>query len=120
MSSFIDKILREAEDSSDDFFQSKHVNKRREIIKKKNMRKRNKSLSELKVGLENVKVAYNNKDWRNDEERYFLTLFSKLHVDNKFYKSKYEEGYCLLNYNNNKECIHDLLTDNFFINYISI
>ena len=34
MNKFIYKILREAEDSSDDFFQSKHINKRKEDLRK--------------------------------------------------------------------------------------
>ena len=40
MNKFIDNILKETEDSSDDFFQSKHVEKRKEDFKKQEEIKR--------------------------------------------------------------------------------
>ena len=58
MSSFINKILREAEDSSDDFFQDKHINKRKEDLK--NMT--NKMKHKFVKGLRNIKEDYKNSN----------------------------------------------------------
>ena len=65
MNSFINSILREAEDSSDDFFQSKHVNKRKENFEKekreryKRFNKEHKDIfDKLSNGLKRIKRAY--------------------------------------------------------------
>ena len=52
---FIDKILKEAEDLSDDFFRSKHINKRnKEFIRSRE----GKMYYKLKNGLKKIKIAY--------------------------------------------------------------
>ena len=120
MNKFIYKILREAEDSSDDFFQSKHLEKRKIDIDNKN----SKILLALKSGLKNVKKAYNNKRWTDEKEELFLKLFSKLRVDNKFYDEEegfYGAGFFLLNNRtNNKLCFYSLYKSVFCINYTHI
>ena len=113
-------VLREAEDSSDDFFQSKHVNKRKGNFEKELDKKVRKTLPKLTKGIEEIKIAYNNKNWSDDKEKMLLELFSKLHVNNKLYKSNYIYGYYLLDSNNKKRCFYDLKSDYFYIDYDSI
>ena len=120
MNKFIDKILREAEDSSDDFFQPKHVEKRKEDFKREFDKKKRGALSKLIKGLEEIKIVYKNKDWKDEKERLFLELFSKLHVDAKFYKSDYRYGYFLSDSNDIKTCFYDLKSNRFWIDYASI
>ena len=115
MSKFIDNILKEAEDSSDDFFQSKHVNKRREELKSYE----NKALAKLKNGLENIKIAYGNKDWKDEKEEAFLKLFSELHVNERHYDD-FEYGYYILDKNNNDVCFYNLKNNIFSISFSSI
>ena len=120
MNRFINKILSEAEDSSDDFFQSKHVNKRNEDIKKKLDDKRSKGPYILTSGLERIKIAYKNEDWKDDKEKLFLELFSELRVRKRLFKNKYYYGFCLLDANNNITCIYDIKLDAFRIDHRSI
>ena len=107
----IDKI-----DVSDAFFQSKHINKREEEFKNR----RKEIISKLDNDLERIKAAYIHKDWQDDKEKTFLKLFSKLHVDEIFFQSKYKYGYYLLDSNNIKRCSYDLKNDDFWIDYDSI
>ena len=120
MNKFINKILREAEDTSDDFFQSKHINKRKEDIKRELDKKKKEALFKLTKGLEEIKTVCNNKDWRNDKEKLFLELFSNLHVDKIFLRNKYAYGYYLSDSNDINRCFYNLKTDYFLIDYDSI
>ena len=61
MNKLISKILKEAEDSSDDFFQSKHVNKRRDNYIKKERTMKRENLKKLESGLKDIKTDYENK-----------------------------------------------------------
>ena len=111
MNKFINKILREAEDSSDDFFQSKHVNKRKEsfeMLKKE-------TISSLAKGLREIRIAYRNDNWSDDKEELFLKLFSKLHVSKNFYDKSYVKGYYLTDDHNNKICFYDLINSRLII-----
>ena len=120
MNKFIYKILREAEDSTDDFFQSKHIEKRKEEFKREFDKKNKEALIKLKTGLREIKAAYNNKDWKNEIEKLFLESFSKLHVDDKSCQYDHRYGYCLLDSNNIRECFYDLKSNYFRIDYDSI
>ena len=118
MNKFINNILKEAEDSSDDFFQSKHIEKRKKDLKKGLEKKKKEAIYKLTKGLEKVKIAYKSKDWKDDKEELFLELFSKLRVDNNIDQNKY--GYILLDSNDIKRCFYNLESDYFWINYASI
>ena len=110
------EIISSDEDFSDDFFQSKHINKRmKELIKRER-----ESLSKLQNGL--IEIRNNCKDgkWRDDKEHLLLELFSKLHVDKKFYKDEYRYGYHLLDSSNFRKCSYDLKNNVFWISYSSI
>ena len=98
MNKFINKILKESEDSSDDFFQSKHINKRREEFENEKLN----TLKELNVGLDKIKEACVNKRWKSKESKLFLKIFSKLHVILVNYDNYYR--YDFLNTNNEKVC----------------
>ena len=95
MNNFANKILREAEDSSDDFFQSKHIEKRKEDFEKELDKKKKEAIYKLAKGLEEIKIAYKNKNWKDEKEQLFLKLFSRLYVDDAFYQDEYRYGYCL-------------------------
>ena len=116
MNDFINKILKEVEDSSDEFFQSKHVNKRKEKAK----RAEREVLVKLKNGIEKIKMSYNNKNWKNEKEELFLKLFSKLHVDSKLYQNEYIYAYFLADSDNKVRCFYDLRSNRFWIDYASI
>ena len=128
MNKSINKILREVEDSSDDFFQSKHVNKRKEDLKKE-LEKNKKEIERTKKtiipklikGIEKIKEAYMSKDWKDDKEKLFLELFSKLRVDDKVYESvinnKYRYGCYLLSKHNLIMCAYDIRYGNFWIDF---
>ena len=120
MSKFINKILKEAEDSSDDFFQSKHVNKRKEEFKSWLKAKKKEVIPKLIKGLEEIKITYRNKDWRDVNEKLFLELFSRLHVDKTFNQDKHRYEYYLLNEYNKRRCFYDLINNEFWIDYYSI
>ena len=121
MNKFINKILSEAEDSSDDFFQSKHVEKRKREFENILNSKKNRVLNKLELGVENIKSAYNNKDWKNEREKLFLELFSKLYIDDDFYQSEDLYGYLLYDDENNSTCcFYDLKDNAFLTDYNSI
>lgn len=71
-------------------------------------------------GLKEIKIVYKNEDWKDKRENLFLELFSKLHVDEKFYHSKFRDGYYLLNENNDRRCLYDFKNDNFWLSYRSV
>ena len=96
MNNLINKILKEAEDSSDDFFQSKHVNKRKKDFRKKEMiknnrliRDANKLIDKLEKGLNVIKIAYDNKKWSSRAEENFLQEFHSLIVNHHIYRHDY-------------------------------
>ena len=117
MSRFINKILREAEDSSDDFFQSKHVNKRIESLRKKLERKRREVVSKIKNGLESLNMIHENNTLKDKKELWFLEAFSKLHIVDVYYNDEYKYGYFLSDSNDIKECFYDLKNNYFYIDY---
>ena len=83
MDKFINKILREAEDSSDDFFQSKHINKRKDEFRKSD---EGKIMLKMKSGISKVSSAYKNRIWESEKEKLFLKLFNRLHVSDEIYR----------------------------------
>lgn len=115
-SKIIDKGLElKIEDSSDDFFKSKHIEKRKQqlIIERTNI------IHKLETGLDKIETAYRNNDGKM-KEKLFLELLSKLHVDKIFYQDEYRNGYFLLDSNNGRKCFYDLKNDYFLIDYLSI
>ena len=112
-------ILIEAEDYSDDFFQSKHIEKRKkDLIKQLEIRKAE-TLSKLQEGLERVRIAYYDRKWEDEKERVFLRLFSELYLWNR--QEQYEYKYYLSNsYSNEVTCIYNIKTMYFWILYRSI
>lgn len=112
---------------SDDFFQSKHLNKRREQhlkeieIKEKVLLKREEKTSYMLInGLKKIRIALNDESWKDEKEKLFLNLFSKFRVSDAIWRNEYVRGYYLINESSIKECICDLNNDYFWINYESI
>lgn len=116
MNKLIDKILKEAEDFSDDFFQSKHVNKRSEEFNKKSQE----ILLKLKSGLNKIKADYDNQNWKDEEERLFLKLFSNLHIDNNIYIKRTAGRYYLLDRKNNNVGHYSLKNNTFYVSHYNI
>lgn len=73
-------IINSAEDSSDAFFKTKHVHRKKEEFNKKKLE----VVYKLINGLEDIKAACKNEEWVNDKEKLFLKLFSKLYVAKRF------------------------------------
>lgn len=113
MKSITDNILSESENSSDAFFQNKHLNKREEEFRSNNIVFFNK----LKDGLQKIKEDYKDKKWKNEYERLFLKMFSKVHIDEEFCDKCY--GYLLSDENSTRKCLYLFKNDRFFINYHS-
>lgn len=99
------KDLIEAQNMEDDsFFQPKTKKRDRES------RKRRKEISsKIKLGLQNINIAYENKNWESKEEKTFLQIFSRFHLDKKDtdYFLKYENG--------ETKCLFDLQNDFFYV-----
>ena len=112
MNKFINKILKEAEDFSDNFFQSKHVNKRKEGFEKQLEIKKREALPKLVSGLNNIRILCKSEDWNDEHEDLFIKLFSTLHVDKKLHKVntgyRIAYGYYLLDKNNTVKCFYDV------------
>lgn len=93
MNRLIDKILNEAKEMNDDpFFQPKNIEERGEERRKEIIKK-------IKLGLQNIRKDYKNKDWDSLEEKLFLKLFSKFYLSinhNKIYdlRSKNDKIMC--------------------------
>ena len=120
MNKLITKMLREAEDSSDDFFRSKHIIKRKKYLERKFARKKRDVYQKLINGLQEIKASYESEAWRDDREKLFLEIFSMLHINNEFYQNEYMYGYYLLDKNFYRECFCNLMSDQFWIDYGSI
>lgn len=105
----MNNILTNCENSSDDFFQSKHIEKRRQ----QSIVERIKIIHELQDGIDKIRTAYENKDWKDEKEKLFLEIFSSLHFDDKFHP---EEGYYLINVNNDAMCRYDSSNNIFCVN----
>lgn len=130
MNKLINNILNKTDDS-DIFFQSKHINKRKEDFAKEQIRdkerieKMKQVLYKLDRGLEIIKIAYYIKEWSSNKEELFLELFSKLHVDDRPYRNNYEYnkafcGFYLINDHNNETCLCDVNNDCFWMFYYAI
>ena len=111
MNKFINKILREAEDSSDDFFQTKHVNKRNKDFKRREIE----VLHELKKGLSKMMITYNNRDWKDEEEKIFLDIFTEFHIDKEIHYSPIYRGYCLLDQFGELAADYNMINNVFWI-----
>ena len=120
MNKIMNNTLNEVENSSDDFFQSKHIYKRKKDFIKEFDKKKKEALYKLTKGLEEIKIAYKSKNWKDEKEKLFLELFSKLCVDKAFYQDEYMYGYYLLDLSDAKICILDLKNDRFWIDFFSI
>ena len=123
MKRFISNILKEAEDFSDDFFQDKHINKRKEDIKRRENEKQQRlSNSNKKVfinlnnGIKEIKRLYRNKIWEDEREQLFLKLFSKLHAVVRYTDYRKRSYGCFLsNKHNKKVCFYDLHESTFWV-----
>lgn len=111
MNKLINKILKEATKDDDPFFQPKDISKRKEEKKKR----QEELLSKIKLGLQNIKVAYENKNSSSESEKLFLKIFSKFHVNEKYDKTW--DGYFLGNKDIKKICLFDLQYHRFWILY---
>ena len=112
--------LSAMEDSSDDFFQSEHINKRKIDIERDIIRRKKESIIKLENGLKKIKISYVNQDWKDEKEHLFLEFFSKLDVDKAFYQDEYMYGYFLSDSDDNRKCFYNLKSDRFWIDYDSI
>ena len=128
MSRFINKILREVDNSPDDFFQSKHIKRRKEQFKKSEdmkLRESKIALEKLRSGMRKILISYRNKDWESEEEEMFVKLFSMLNVDNKFYSYDYGDiidsdyGYYLetINGNYRQACFYCINKKRFWMSF---
>lgn len=106
MNKFINKTLKEAKED-DSFFQPKDIERRLE-------ERQREIVSKAESGLENIKIAYQNKKWNSEEEKSFLEIFSKLHL-NKI--NDKEAKYYFESEQNEVMCLLDLENNNFVISY---
>ena len=107
-------------DSSDDFFQSKHINKRKEELRERLEENKREVLPKLKNGLEKIRIACDNKIWMNEEEESFLKMFSELHISYGLKQKIHHYGYHLSDLNDRGKAFYDLITDDLLIDYFSI
>jgi len=102
MNKFISNILKESEESIDDFFKPKNLKSREEKLEKG----RQKYVNKLKSGLSRIKSDYENENYHSEFEELFLEIFSQLHVDEKY--DEIQNGYFLVNTHNKSMCLLDL------------
>lgn len=97
--------------NDDQFFQPKDISKREERINAQH----EEFLLKIKVGLQNIKQDYKNKNWDSKEEKLFLEVFSKfsLHLT---YEWAFDRYY-LKNRNNKVRCFFDLKHNIFWFSY---
>ena len=81
MNSLTNNILKEAEDSSDDFFQSKHINRRKKQYKKQQVKKTKEVALKLIRGLKNIVQVYKNKDLSIDRTSLIFDITVSLLLD---------------------------------------
>lgn len=112
MNKFISEILKETKEINDDpFFQPKDIQKRNEEERKK----RKEILSKIEIGLQNIKIFYENKNYNSEEEGLFLEIFSKLHVNKRY--DKRLKRYFLKDESDINICFFDLKNDVFWSSY---
>ena len=113
MNKFINKILKEAEDYSDNFFQSKHVNKRN----KEFMRSREgKMYHKLENGFKRVKIAYNNREWSIEKEKEMLRMLSERHVDSVLVDDEpHYVGFWILNDRDMLSFFYDIVDNELYL-----
>jgi len=109
MNKFISNILKESNESIDDFFKPKNLKSREE----KYENEKQEFPSKITAGLSKIKNDYKNKKWDSEHEELFLELFSHLHIDEK-YDENYN-GYFLRNDVNSKRGLFDLEIQIFFM-----
>lgn len=79
----MNKMFKESDETNDDpFFQPKDIEKREEEESKK----REQLASKIESGLQNIKIAYENKKYESKEEEIFLKMFSNFHLSKKYNK----------------------------------
>lgn len=113
------KTQSKSVDSSSDFFQSKHISKRKEDFEKQLLVRKQELLTKLKIGLDRTETAYESKTWRNEYEEAFLEAFSLLKVDSKLINTKKRLGYFLLDECDEKVCFYNLRDNTFILDYYS-
>ena len=120
---YMNNVLREAEDSSDDFFQSKHINKRKIDFSNAMRKRQEESISKLKNGLYKIRIAYQDSIWRSEEEKLFLKIFSRFHLNETlrvYLRCNQYDGFFLLDEHNNMECFYSLVYDELWVDYYMI
>jgi hypothetical protein len=103
----------EAEEFNDnnDFFKPKGIKQR---IKKQE-EERKILCSKIELGLENIRTAYKNKEWKSEPEKLFLEIFSKFSLDKEYDKNW--EGCYLLDGDNKRRVFWDLKHYDFCLSY---
>ena len=114
MNNFINKILKEAEDSSDDFFKSKLSGKRKKQFEEFQIL-RNDVLSKMNRGIKLIKVAYEHKLWRSKSEETFINIFRTLKTEKDLKGNDIYLNFCGLFDRDMCECYYDISTNELFV-----
>jgi hypothetical protein len=116
MNKFIKNIILESEEFNDknDLFKPNGLNKRRQ----KQEEERKNFLSKINLNLKEIKIAYQNENWKSNPEKLFLRFFSQFHLDKKY--DEFWNGYFLLDENNKRRIAWDLKNHVFYISYHDI
>lgn len=96
------------DNSSDDFFKSKHLNKIRKDLQEKIDKIRTVTIPKIMRGLERIKIVRDSEKWKDVKEEVFIKLFSSLHIAGIFYLDGIENGIFLSNNINDEECFYSL------------
>lgn len=116
MNEFINNITIVTENSSDNFFQPKHIIKRI----KDNEKRDHRIYVNLERGMRKVETVYNNKRYKNEKERLFLEIFSKLHLGKRCVENSFHRGYALFDANEKVICFYELDDNEFWVNNYSV
>lgn len=117
MSKFINMILKEAEDDSDDFFKMKLSDERREKYLKAKLKFRT-LLSDFENGEIKIKSARKHRTWNELQEELFLKLFSNLHLNKKIAATNnyvFSDIFDFYDDNNVIMCFYKTSKDHFII-----
>lgn len=125
---FISNWTEGVEDSSDDFFKSKHIRRRIKDLAKERKRihlhfseSLRKTTPKLTLGLESMSSAYVINDLLDEKERLFLYLFHDLYVDDELFEDEVHCGCYLMNRtDDSKICFCKLEEIQFIVDYYAV
>lgn len=103
------------ENDSDDFFQSKHINKRKEEYERELYVKTCKAFYILYEGLNNIKLAYDRQHYENKVEELLLRVFLDLHVDANIHRDMFFYGYFILDNKGRSICFYNVNDNCFYL-----